>query len=200
MRFERCSGGGPSLRVQRAGHAGNVRSPHGRGEIVMNDREGAGVAVIDADLLIAELVLDQLILDAFVGQRPRRVETERLEVARQHLHRRDAARLDRLDELAACRERKVLAAPEPEALGVSEVMNRGGAGRRDVDDARVRQSMLQPKPGATLLRRCLVAALAFAARGVLHRVRLVEDDDPIEIGAQPFHDLFDPRYFFVAPV
>ena len=49
---------------------------------------------------VSELMLDQLILDAFVGQRPRRVETERLEVARQHLHRRDAARLDRLDELA----------------------------------------------------------------------------------------------------
>ena len=137
----------------------------------MNDREGAGIAVIDADLLISELMLDQLILDAFVGQRPRRIETERLEVARQHLHRRDAARLDRLDELAARRERKVLAAPQPEALGVGEVMNRGGAGRRDIDDARVRQGMLKAKPRAALLRRSLVAAFALAACGVLHRVR-----------------------------
>src|SRR3984893_10868121 len=135
--------GGLGLRVQRAGRAGNVRRLHGCGEIVMNDREGSGIAVIDADLLISELMLDQLILDAFVGQRTRRIETERLEVARQHLHRRDAARLDGLDELATRRERKVLAAPQPEALSISEVMNRGGAGRRDIHDARVRQGMLK---------------------------------------------------------
>src|SRR5258707_13304769 len=79
-------------------------------------------------------------------------------------------------------------------------MNRGGAGRRYVNDARVRQGMLQPKPGAALLRRGLIATFALAARGVLHRVRLVEDDDTIEIGAQPFYDLFDPRYFLVARV
>src|ERR1700722_11855303 len=105
----------------------------------MNDRECAGIAVIDADLLVSELMLDQLILDAFVGQRPRRVETERLEIARQYLHRCDAASLNRLDKLATRRERKVLAAPQPEALGVGEVMNRGGAGRRNIDNARVRQ-------------------------------------------------------------
>src|SRR5258708_40087870 len=79
-------------------------------------------------------------------------------------------------------------------------MNRGGAGRRDVSDARVRQGMLQPKPGAALLRRGLIATFALAARGVLHRVSLIEDDDTIEIGAQPFYDLFDPRYFLVTCV
>ena len=79
-------------------------------------------------------------------------------------------------------------------------MNGGGAGRRDVDDARVRQGVLQPKPGAALLRRSLVTAFTLPARGVLHRVRLVEDDDTVEIGAQPFHDLFDPRYFLVTRV
>ena len=37
-------------------------------------REGAGIGVIDADLLGRELVLDELVFDAFVGQRtaPRR--------------------------------------------------------------------------------------------------------------------------------
>ena len=117
-------------------------------------------------------MLDQFIFDAFVGQRAGRIEAERLQIARQHFHRRDAARFDCLDELAARRERKVLAAPQPEALGVGEIMNRGGAGRRDIDDARVRQRMLQPKPGAALLRCGLVAALALAAGGILHRVRL----------------------------
>ena len=55
------------------------------------------------------------------------------------------------------------------------------------------QGVLQAKAGAALLRCRLVAAFALAARGILHGVRLVEDDHAVEIGAQPFHDLFDPR-------
>src|SRR5450631_2730123 len=149
----------------------------------MDDREGAGIGIVDMDLLVSEPMLDQFIFDAFVGQRARSVKPESLEVARQYLHCRDAASLDRLDEFRARCERKVLASPEPEALGVGEVMNRGGGGRRDVDDARVRQGMLQPKPRAALLRRSLVTAFTLPARGVLHRVRLVEDDDTVEIGA-----------------
>ena len=62
-------------------------------------------------------------------------------------------------------------------------MNRGGAGRRDVDDARVWQGMLKAKSGTALLRRSLVATLALPAGRVLHRVRLVEDDDTVKIGA-----------------
>ena len=60
--------------------------------------------------------------------------------------------------------------------------------------------MLQPKPGAALLRRSLVAAFALPAGRVLHRVRLVENNHAVEIGAQPFHDLFDPRNLLVARV
>ena len=98
------------------------------------------------------VMLDQLVFDALVGERAGGIETERLEVARQHLHRRDAAGLDRLDELGAGGEREILAAPQSEALGIGEIVDRGGAGRRDVDDARVRQGMLQAKPRAALLR------------------------------------------------
>ncbi len=50
--------GGPRrglcLRVQRAGCAGDVRRPHGRFEIVMDDREGARIGVVDADLFVGE--------------------------------------------------------------------------------------------------------------------------------------------------
>ena len=59
----------------------------------------------------SELMLDQLVFDTFVGERTRRVETERLQIARQHLHGRDAAVLDCLDKLGAGREREILAAP-----------------------------------------------------------------------------------------
>ena len=95
----------------------------------MDDREGAGVGVVDADLLKRELVLDKLLFDAFVGERAGGIETERLQVTRQHLHRGDAAVLDRLDELGARGEREILAAPQAEPLCISKIVDRGGAGR-----------------------------------------------------------------------
>ena len=164
----------------------------------MNDRERAGIGIVDADLLGRELVLDQLVFDALVGERAGGIEAERLEVARQHLHRRDAAVLDRLDELGARREREILAAPEAEALGVGEIVDRGRAGRGDVDHAGVRQGVLEPQARAPLLRGGLVAAFALAADGVLHRVALVENDHSVEVGAQPFDDLPDARKLLAA--
>ncbi len=68
-------------------------------------------------------------------------------------------------------------------------MHRRGARRGDVDDAGIRQCVLEAKPRAPLLGRCLVTALAFTANRVLHRVALVKDDDAVEVRAQPFDDL-----------
>jgi hypothetical protein len=72
-------------------------------------------------------------------------------------------------------------------------VDRGGAGRRDIDDAGVRQRVLEAQARAALLRGGLVAALALAAGGVLHGVALVENDHSVEVGAQPFDDLADAR-------
>ena len=135
--------GGLRLRVQRAGLAGDVGGLHRRVEIVVDDRERPGIGVVDADLLVGELVLDQFVFDALVAERARRIEAEGLEVARQHFHRRDAAGLDGFDELGPRGEGKILAAPEAEALGIGEIVNGGGAGRRDIDDARIRQRVLE---------------------------------------------------------
>ena len=98
----------------------------------MNDLERARIGVVDARLLRCQRMLDDLVLDAIVRQRAGGVEAERAQVAREHLHRRDAAGLDCGDELGARREREVLAAPEAEALYVGEVLDGRGAGRRDV--------------------------------------------------------------------
>ena len=170
-----------------------------RGEVVVDHLEGAGVGVVDAPLLGRERVLDELVLDALVGERPCRVEAEALEVARQHLHRRHAAGLDGLHELGARGEGEVRAAPQPEALGIGEVVHRRGAGRRDVDDARIGQRVLQAQSGAALLRRHLLAALGLAAGRVLHGVALVEHDHAVEAGrglraglaAEPGEDLVE---------
>jgi hypothetical protein len=71
-------------------------------------------------------VLDQLVLDALVGERPRRVEAEALEIACQHLHRGHAAGLDGLHELGPRREGEIGAAPQSEALGIGKVVHRCG--------------------------------------------------------------------------
>ena len=166
----------------------------------MNDAERAGVGIVNADLLIGELVFDQVIFHPLIAERPCRIEAQCPEVAREHFHRRNAAGLDRLDELGAGGEREVLPAPQTEPLGVGKVMHRGGACRGHIDNARVRQRVLQAQPGAPLLRGGLITAFAFVASGVLHGMALVEDDDTIEIGAQPIDDLPDARNLRVARV
>ena len=70
------------------------------------------VGVVDADLLGRERVLDELAFDALIGKRADGVEAERLAVAGGHLHGGDAARLDRLNELGARRERKIHPPPQ----------------------------------------------------------------------------------------
>ena len=62
------------------------------------------------------------------------------------------------------------------------------------------QRVLQAQAGAALLRGRLVAAFALAAGGVLHGMALVEDDDAVEIGAQPVDDLLDARSLLLARV
>ena len=95
---------------------------------------------------------------------------------------------------------KVLAAPETEPLGVGEIMHGGRTGGGDIDDARIRQRVLQAQSGAALLRGRLIAALALAAGGVRHGVAFVEHDDSIEIRSQPIDDLADARNSFLARI
>ena len=185
--------GGLGLGVQRAAGARDVGGLEGGVEIVVDDAERARIGVVDAALLRREPVFDELVRDAFVGERARGVEPERLEIAGEHLHGGDAAGLDRLDELGARRERKIRPAPQAEPLRIGEIVDRGGARRRDIEHAGVGKRVLEPQAGAALLRRLLIAALAFAAAGVLHGVALVEHDHAVEVAAEPVDDLLHAR-------
>ena len=111
----------------------------------MDDAERPGIGVINSDLLVGQPVFEQLVFDALIGKRAGRIEAKGLQIAGEHFHRCDAAGLDRLDKLRSRRERKVLAAPEAEPLGIGEIVDRRGAGRRDIDDAGVRQRVLKPE-------------------------------------------------------
>ena len=55
--------------------------------------------------------------------------------------------------------------------------------------------MLEPQARAALLRSLLVAALALSPAGVLHGVAFVEDDDAVEIRAEPVDDLLTREAF-----
>ena len=153
--FEGRARGGLRLRIQCAVFTGDVGRLHRGIQIVMDDLEGAGIGVVNPDLLRRERVHDQLIFDAFIGERARGIEAERFEIAGQHFHRRDAAGLDRLHEFGAGGEGKIFAAPEAEPLGIGKIMHRRRAGGGDIDNARIGQRMLQAQSRAALLRRRL---------------------------------------------
>ncbi len=77
----------------------------------MDDREGVGVGVVDRGLFRRQRMLDEFVGYPIVGERAGGVETEGPQVARQHLHRRDTAGLDCLDELRTRGEGEVGPAP-----------------------------------------------------------------------------------------
>ena len=170
-------------------------------DVGVDHLEGAGIGVVDAPLLGREGMFEDVDLDPVIGQGARLVEAERLQIAGDHLHRGDAAGLHGGDELGALLERRLAGGPQAEPAGIGEARHRGGAGRRYIGDPRVRQRVLQPQPGAALLRRLGLAALGLRAGRVGHRVGLVEDDHAVEAVAvllveragEPFDDLLQPR-------
>lgn len=173
-------------------------SDHGSIEMVVDDLERLGIGVVDADLFLGELVLEDLIFDALEGERPRCVETHRLQVSGQHFHRRNTAILDSRDELGAAREGKVAAAPETESFGISKGFNVCCAGCRDVDDAGVRNGTLQAKSRPALLRCRLVAALSLAAGGIGHVFN--QEFDGMTIEKVSLDELLDVRERFLKDI
>ena len=77
----------------------------------MNDLKGTGVGVINADLIRRELMFQKFVDDAFIGERPRGIETECFQVPGQNFHGGDAALLDGADKLRAVGEGEIRAAP-----------------------------------------------------------------------------------------
>ena len=149
-------------------------------DVAVDDLEGAGIGVVDAPLFGRQGMFEGLDLDPVIGERPGLVEAEGLQVARNHLHRRDAAGFHRGDELDPGLERRLAGGPEPEPAGIGEAGDGGGAGRRDIGDARVGQRVLEPEPGAALLGRLDLAAVALGPGGIGHGMRLVEDHRAVE--------------------
>ena len=151
VHFKSGAGGSPGVAVVGvAALAGDIGGFQRFIQIAMDNLEGVGIGVVDADLLRRELMLDDLVFDALERQGARGVKPERLQITSQHLHRGDAAAFHRRHEIGAGRKRKVTGAPEPEPRRIGKVLNRRGAGRRDVEDARVIQGVLQAQACLTL--------------------------------------------------
>ena len=195
---ERGRLGVPVQRVLAVDDSGGLQ---GLLDVPVDDLEGAGIGVVDAPLFRRQLVFEDLDLDAVIGERPGLVEAEGLEIARDHFHRRDSSRLHGGDELDPGLERRLAGGPETQSPCIGEAGDGGGAGRRDIGDARVGQRVLEPEAGAALLGRLDLAAVALRPGGIGHGMRLVEDHRPVEGMAvvfvegacQPCHDLIEAR-------
>ena len=148
--LERGQGGGLGVAVERALLVGDAGALQGLFEMRVDDLERVGVGIVDPALLVGEGVLQQFDFHPVVGQRPGLVEPERLQIAGDDFHGGDAAGLHRRDEVGALLERRLVGAPEPEALGVGQALQCRGAGGGDVQHPGVRQRVLQAQPRAAL--------------------------------------------------
>ena len=109
------------------------------------------VGVVDAGLFGGEGVFEDIDFDPVIGERAGLVEAERLEVAGDHFHRRNAARFHGGDEVGALLERGLARAPQAQALGVGETGDGGGAGGGDIEDARIGERVLEAQARPALL-------------------------------------------------
>jgi hypothetical protein len=186
------------LLVERAFGACNVGGFEGSRQVLMDDLECAGIGIVNADLLWRQGMLQNIDLDAFVGQGARGVEAKGFQIAGEHLHGGDAAGLKRLNKIRPSRKRKIRAAPKTKPLRIAEILHRCGAGGGNVDDAGLRQGMLEAQSGKALLRGRLLAAGAGASCGIGHGVGFIEQDHAVEIGAEPVEDLLETGVFAAA--
>ena len=120
-------------------------------DVGVDHLERIGIGVVDAPLLRRERVFEDVDLDPVVGERAGLVEAERLQIARDHLHRGDAARLHGGDEVGAFLEWRLAGGPDAEPAGIGQSRKRRCAGRGDIGDARIRQRVLETQAGAALL-------------------------------------------------
>ena len=170
-------------------------------QVRVDDLEGVGVGIVDPALLFRQGVLQQLYLHSVVGQRPGLIKPERLQIPGDDFHGGHAARFHRGDEIGALLERSLVGAPEPKALGVGQSRQGRGAGGGHIQNARVRQRILEAQPRAALPGGGDITARTLGAGRVRHRVGLVEDDDAgkrvavllVQAAGQPLDDLFQPR-------
>ena len=116
-------------------------------DVGVDDLEGLGIAVVDAPLRGGEGVVEDVDLDALVGQRAGLVEAEGLQVAGDDFHGGDASGLHGGDEVGAPVEGVVVGGPEAEPGCVGEPGNGGGSGGGDIEDAGVREGVLEAQPG-----------------------------------------------------
>ena len=161
-------------------------------DIAMNHGPRVGIGVVNLDLGGCKLMLERLIFDPGEAECAGRVETHGLGVARHDLHRRDAA-------LLHCRKESVSVPeggawpPQAEPRGVAQIFRLGRSGRGDIDNPGARQRDLQPDAGKALFGPLGRAKLGLGAGSVPECMRLVEQDDAVEVWPRPIEQLLQTR-------
>ena len=156
-------------------------------------RNAARVCVVDLDLGRGERVFEHVILHAVEAEGAGRVEPERLEIARDHLHGGDTAGFHRRNEALAAWEGVFGALPpETETRGIGQVVHARGARGRDVEDASAGCCQLQPEASKALLGGFDPPALLGPGR-VLHGMGLIKGQHAFKVFAHPVEDLAQSR-------
>ncbi|ARU03147.1 hypothetical protein LOKVESSMR4R_03924 (plasmid) [Yoonia vestfoldensis] len=187
--------GGFRLGVQRAGLRRNTRGLKRCLKVVVDDLVGIGVAVVYGDLSGAQLMDQHLVFDPGIGEGPRQIEPKRLQVARDHLHGRNAPGLHRGDELGPRHEGEIAGAPETEARSIGKIADDCGTGRRDIENPCIGRGVLQREASEALLGRLLVAAVGLFSGSIRHGMAFIKSNDPVEPIAEPGRDLIEAGGF-----
>ncbi len=159
--------------------------------ILMDDRPGIRIGVVDLDLGRRQLVPENVIFDTGEAERARHVEACRLQVASDQLHGRDTALSDAADELLTVGKSRFWS-PKAKADGVCEIVDVGCTGRRGVEHTGTGQLILEKDATDSLLRALLCAESALPACDPAHLMGFVKRDDAFEIAARPLGNLFQP--------
>ena len=88
---------------------GDARRAQRLFKVAVDDRPGIGIGVEVADLARGKRVFEDVVFDASVGQCPCRIDSHRLQFARNEFHCSDAAFADAGDEGSAIRKGRPLA-------------------------------------------------------------------------------------------
>lgn len=109
--FEAGQRGALGLRIKRitADSVDDVGRCENLVEILVDQRPGIGIGIIDADLRGSELMLERVVFDPGETQRAGGIEAHCLEIAADDLHRGDAAFFHRDGEPRSRGERRAFA-------------------------------------------------------------------------------------------
>ena len=161
--------------------------------ILQDDLPGRRQLIVDLALKIGEGVFEPFIGHPLKRERTGQIAAHRFHIPTHQFHRGDAARRDLVDERFGVGKGRPFA-PQTESFGVGQIRDFRGARRRDVEDARLGECVLEVNPGEGLQGGFARPALAFNPNRMAHAVGFIKGHHALKILTQPLDHLTEPRF------